>query len=198
MVYEHLLASIHDGSLQPGDRLSDGRIAEEFEVSRTPVREALQRLRDIGVVEASANRFTRVAVVSPRQTIDAMAVWVALCSALVREVVQRVDDDMLERMEQHHRAFVSRLPAQDFQDLARANFDFYAELRAASRNEALLRSLNGVVHMIRLGSLHLPEAIDLEQLAGWQSALLEALRARDLDGALTAVDGLRGIRIPQA
>ena len=63
------------------------QLAEQFGVSRTPVREALQRLREIGVIEASASRFTRVADVTPVQTAQALVVWIALYAALLEEVV---------------------------------------------------------------------------------------------------------------
>lgn len=196
-VYDHLLDAINNGTLQPGDRISDGGLASEFGVSRTPVREAIQRLRDIGVIEASANRFTRVAMVTPRQTRQAMAVWVALYRVLVEEVVPHVPAETISAMEAAHGDFVSLLESGDFAGLARANFDFYAHLRARSRNEILVRSITGVAHMIRLGSLHLPTAIDVTQLARWQEALIVAMHEHSVDGALAAIDGLRGIRIPE-
>src|SRR5690554_8137839 len=88
-IFTILLSGIHEGRLRPGERISDGELAEQFRVSRTPVREAIQRLRDLGLIEASASRYTRVASVTPRQTSNAMAVWVALYGALIDEVVER-------------------------------------------------------------------------------------------------------------
>lgn len=197
MVHDHLLVAINDGTLQPGDRLSDAELAERFGVSRTPVREAIQRLRDIGVIEASANRFTRVAMVSPQQTVNAMAVWVALYRTLVEEVVPELPDETIEVMEADHRRFTALLAGTDFTAIAQANFDFYSRLRDHSRNAVLTRAITGVVYMVRLGSLHLPEAIDVSQLARRQEQLLVALRAHDVPAAIDAIDGLRGIRIPQ-
>ncbi len=60
LVYEQIGAAILDGRLAPGERLRDAELALQLEVSRTPVREALQRLARIGLVEVSASRFTRV------------------------------------------------------------------------------------------------------------------------------------------
>lgn len=197
MVFDHVLGQIHEGILKPGDRISDAGLAKAFGVSRTPVREALQKLRDIGVVEASANRFTRVAVVSPRQTLQAMAVWVALYGALVEEVVPALSDDAIELMEQDHRKYLSLLPQLDYTALARATYSFYGRLSGRSTNPSLIRAIGGVMHMIWLGSLHLPEAIDLTLLAEWQKSLIDAARARDPLAARAAIDGLRSIRIPQ-
>ena len=66
-VYQELLSAIYDGRLEPGQRLNDIALADELGISRTPVREAIQKLRAIGVVESEPNRFTRVAIVSPEQ-----------------------------------------------------------------------------------------------------------------------------------
>lgn len=195
-VYNHLLSAITDGVLQPGDRISDAELAQQFGVSRTPVREAIQRLRDIGVIEASANRFTRVAVVTPEQTAKAMTVWVALFCALVNEVIPSVTDETADRMAQHQEDFVSHLAAENYAGMATSNFAFFNQLVSYTQNEVLERALTSVVHMVRLGSLYLPDAIDVFQLSRWQNALLEAVRSRDTDAAIAAVEGLKGIRIP--
>ena len=50
-VYARIGAAIVDGSLAPGERLRDGDIAAQLGISRTPVREALQRLERFGLVE---------------------------------------------------------------------------------------------------------------------------------------------------
>ncbi len=55
-VYERLLDALMDGRLGPGDRLVMDRLAEELDVSRTPVRDALQRLNREGIVELADRR----------------------------------------------------------------------------------------------------------------------------------------------
>lgn len=197
-LYEHLLGEIHMGVLQPGDRISDGELAKRFGISRTPVREAIQRLRDIGVIEASANRFTRVAVVTPRQTMQAMNVWIILYRALVEEVTPHVTDEAIALMEADHAAYLGHLEALDFSGIARTNFNFYSRLRVLSRNEILVRSVTSVVHMVHLGSLYLPKALDVYGLADWQQVLIDAVKARNVKAAVAAVDGLYGVPIPQS
>jgi len=60
-VYTHLSRWIIDGTLQPEEPLRDQDIAVQLGISRTPVREALRRLEDEGLVETALNRWTRVA-----------------------------------------------------------------------------------------------------------------------------------------
>lgn len=65
LVYERVGAAILDGRLAPGERLRDMELAAQLDVSRMPVREALQRLARIGLVEVAASRFTRVTATTP-------------------------------------------------------------------------------------------------------------------------------------
>jgi DNA-binding GntR family transcriptional regulator len=55
-VYDRLVDALVQGSVKPGDRLIQDRLAEELDVSRTPVRDALLRLKEEGVIEPSGRR----------------------------------------------------------------------------------------------------------------------------------------------
>ncbi|MCU1545387.1 MAG: hypothetical protein JWP30_487 [Homoserinimonas sp.] len=195
-IFESLLAAINDGRLLPGERINDAALADQFEVSRTPVREALQRLRNIGLIEAAPNRFTRVALVSPEETAQAMIVWAALYAALVREVVPHAPPTVADAMREDHDAFLRRLRTRDFLSIATANFAFFHHLTTLTGNGALRRGIESVVHLIRLGSLHLPKSIDVETLARAQSDLLTAVQARDAVAAEASIRLVRNIEVP--
>lgn len=196
-VFDQVLEDIHQGKLQPGERISDNLLAQSFGVSRTPVREALQRLREIGVVEASASRFTRVAVVSPKETAEAMVVWHALFDALLDEVIPQTDDAVLADMTRDHEAFGLSIANMDMQSTATANFAFFQRLSSMTTNASLRRAITSVVHIVRLGSLHLPDYLDFAALSHAQELFLEAVRAKDVTLAHTAMAAVRSIQIPQ-
>jgi DNA-binding GntR family transcriptional regulator len=197
-VFDSILESVHEGRLLPGQRISDVELAEQLGVSRTPVREALQRLREIGIIEASASRFTRIAVVSPQQTADAMVVWLALYSALVTEVIGRVSPEIVARMRADHEEFLAQVNALDPQRIATANANFFSRLMTLSQNPALLRGLNSVVHQIRLGSLHLPDYLDFRTLGESQALLIAAARDHDVAAARGALRMVSLVRVPTA
>jgi DNA-binding GntR family transcriptional regulator len=195
-VFDEILADVHQGRLLPGQRISDGELAEKLGVSRTPVREAIQRLRQIGIVEASASRFTRVAIVSPRQTADAMVVWVSLYKALVDEVAAVVPPEVVASMETEHGRFLQMIEQRDMQRVAMANAAFFNHLVGISRNPFLQSGITSAAHLIQLGSLHLPEQIDLRTLAEAQSLLIAAARAHDPAGARVAIGTIAQIAVP--
>lgn len=64
-VFRHIGSQIVDGTLEPGYRIRDVDVAEELHVSRTPVREALQRLERLGLVVMYPSRYTEVTSVTP-------------------------------------------------------------------------------------------------------------------------------------
>lgn len=63
-VFQHIGAKIVDGHLEPGHRIRDVDVADELHVSRTPVREALQRLERLGLVTMYPSRYTEVTAVT--------------------------------------------------------------------------------------------------------------------------------------
>lgn len=195
-VFDDILDAVIRGELLPGQRISDSELAARFGVSRTPVREALQRLRDIGVIEASASRFTRVADVTPLQTLRAYQVWQALYAVALEEVVPTFDPEVLPALRAAHEEFAAALADRSAQRMATANFVLVSLIAQQSANPILLRSLVSVVHVVRLGSLHLPEYIDLESLYHAQELLIEACERRDIATARRALDVLRSIRVP--
>lgn len=112
-VFQHIGAQIVDGVLEPGYRIRDVDVAEELHVSRTPVREALQRLERLGLVTMYPSRYTEVTAVTPEtveQTLEfagyqagmAARMGVARMSqeereslaALVEEMYTALDDDV--------------------------------------------------------------------------------------------------------
>ncbi len=195
-VFDQLLSEMMSGTLLPGQRVSDADLAVRFGVSRTPIREALQKLRDIGLIEASASRFTRVADVTPEQTNQAYAVWKALYPLLLEDAIPLVDDDTVALLEGDHAEYLAALPTLVGQRIATANFQFFARLNPFTTNAMLLRSLVSVVHIVSMGSLYLPRNIDFMGLSRAQELIIEAARTHDLARAHSAMDVLRGIEVP--
>ncbi|MDA0183615.1 GntR family transcriptional regulator, partial [Solirubrobacter phytolaccae] len=76
--YVTIRDAIVDGTLAPGERLRDAELCAWLGLSRTPVREALNRLEQDGLVETEPQRFTRVTPLDRRAARDAFPVVAAL------------------------------------------------------------------------------------------------------------------------
>lgn len=73
-VFELIGERIVSGALPPGTRIRDAALAAELAVSRTPVREALQRMERMGLVTMYPSRYTEVTAVTP-QTVEAARIF---------------------------------------------------------------------------------------------------------------------------
>ncbi|WP_149083468.1 MULTISPECIES: GntR family transcriptional regulator [Microbacterium] len=71
-VFHHIARLITEGDFAEGDRIRDVDVADELHVSRTPVREALQRLERLGLVTMYPSRYTEVTVVTPQVVSDSL------------------------------------------------------------------------------------------------------------------------------
>lgn len=187
-VYDQILEALQQGRLQPGERLHDGEFAAQLGVSRTPVREALLRLRELGVVEFAPARYTRVAIIDQTQTRHAIAAWVTVYAAIAALAASSgVSPSTLNAMADAHARFVAASEPIDIQALAAANADFYSGPTEHCDNPMLLRCAESVVHVVRLGLIQLPGPLNPAPLRAAQAALLAALTAADPRAARQAV-----------
>jgi DNA-binding GntR family transcriptional regulator len=98
-VYSALRGAIVRGDLFPGAQLSENALAAEMGVSRTPIREALARLRDDRLVEIVPQLGTFVARISEQGVADAQFIREALECAAIRHATQRATSDDIADLE---------------------------------------------------------------------------------------------------
>ena len=140
--YSMILEAIDVGVYRPGDRLVESELAERFGVSRTPIREALQRLetqsllardgRSLIVASLDHNQMAELYVV--RRELEGLAASLAARHANEEEV------RILREMVEADNALVDDAPA-----LARANRRFHTQIHLASHNRYLVQQLD-LVH----------------------------------------------------
>lgn len=103
VVYDKMLAALRDGTLQHGERLNDDELVQWLGVSRTPIREAIAKLVDFGLVEMEANRYTRIATPNAKQFDDTLQVLGGFTELAARWAVPKLDDgtaaDVIDALE---------------------------------------------------------------------------------------------------
>jgi DNA-binding GntR family transcriptional regulator len=148
-VYATLLEAIVSGALPPGSRLRDGDLAAELRVSRTPVREALQRLEDEGLVQTVPGSQTRVTPLQESDAREAVPVVAALHALAARHAVPLLEAADFDRMQEANNAFATALEQSDTPGALEADDAFHAIFVERAGNGELQRSLKRLLPRVR-------------------------------------------------
>jgi DNA-binding GntR family transcriptional regulator len=185
-IFVALKRDIIEGRLEPETIVVEGTLAQQFGVSKGPIREALKRLHQLGLVRAVPRVGYIVSSVSLGDLDEIFTMRLALEPVAARLAAQRASDVELEDLEA-----VARVPlelahdplAQRAPALARSNSEFHHTVAQLSRNgrleatiAVLVDELERVVHMLGF------EPLD-EGLISEHSQLVATLRSRNADEA---------------
>jgi DNA-binding GntR family transcriptional regulator len=175
---------IFAGTLKPGDRLDEQSLAHRFEVSRTPVREALRQLSASGLVEVRPRQGAVVSVITlPRlvEMFEVMAELEAMCARLAARRMSDQERADLKRFVDQCEDFEKKT---DLEGYYAANKVFHDAIYDGSHNEVLAdmtRSLLRRTAPYRRHQLNRPGRIT-ESLAEHKE-VVDAILAYDADGA---------------
>ena len=183
--YGLILEAIDRGVYRPGARLVESELADRFGVSRTPIREALQRLetqslltRDgRSLIVASLDHAQMAELYAVRQELEGLAARLAAQHAAVEEIA------VLRNMVEEDRALLG-----DPEALARANRRFHHQIHLASHNRYLVQQLDLVYRsMALMARTSLAAAGRGDDALAEHSAIVEAIADRNGDRAAEAL-----------
>ena len=190
--YADLKAMILSGRLRPMERLSESRLAELLGVSRTPLREALMKLEEEGLVIGKRNLGYTVVdldigavcdLLVVRGALDACAAELA-CVTATEEDLKRIRDIVVE-MSDVHQTRKSK-PAALARDLE-LGLRIHEIIAEATRNEALIKLTGQVYQQLRLALWLEILWVDLEDTGlSEHQAIADAIMARDGTAAAQA------------
>ncbi|TAM71261.1 MAG: GntR family transcriptional regulator [Microbacteriaceae bacterium] len=149
-VVEEILRAIDAGEFMPGEAINDVDMAARFGVSRTPVREALQRLRVFCVIETAASRYTRIAHPGRNALIEGRVVWVALLGAIVEEIAANPPAMLRDQLNRNLADLRHALDAADDNAAIASVSAYFQSVVSYSRNRTLLESLSAYLHLFGL------------------------------------------------
>ncbi|MEM6323983.1 MAG: GntR family transcriptional regulator, partial [Pseudomonadota bacterium] len=183
--YAMILEAIDVGQYKPGTRLVESELAERFGVSRTPIREALQRLETQSLLTRDG-RSLMVSSLDHNQMSELYAVRTELEGLAARLAAQHASTEevrVLARMVQDDRALLS-----DPSALARANKRFHKQIHLASHNRYLVQQLD-LVHqsMALLATTSLAVEGRGERALEEHQQIVDAIAAHDGDAAYHAL-----------
>lgn len=184
--FEAIREAIVRGDLAPGTAVRDADLAAQLGLSRAPVRDALARLADDGLVETKPQSYTRVTPLVPREVRDAAAVVRLMHELAARTAIPLLTGDHIEAMRQANGRFASATESRDIDAAMIADDDLHGVLVRVSGNNAAAATIERYTPLIRrlerrqfgtgtAGSAR--RSVELHDL------LIDACAARDSDAA---------------
>jgi DNA-binding GntR family transcriptional regulator len=140
--YKLLLLAIEAGTLAPGTRLREVELAQRFQISRTPVREALKRLESQGLVAHEPHYGAMVATLDYGQIVELYQYRELLEAEAARLAAIHASPTEIEVMQ--HMVRSDRLLIEHPQELARTNRLFHQQIRDSARNRYLAQTLENL------------------------------------------------------
>lgn len=178
------------GTLKPGERLDEVSLAEQFNVSRTPVREALLQLSSMGLVEMRPRRGAVVAQIGLKDLLDMFEVMAQLEGICGRLAARRATKAEWERLAGVHDASKRAVNAGNYDAYYQCNVEFHEIIYQASRNPFLAEqtmNLRNRLAPYRRSQLH--QNGRLQGSYDEHTTILTALKNQD---ANTTEDLMRG------
>jgi DNA-binding GntR family transcriptional regulator len=182
-VYARLRDAIVDGTFAPGEVLRDGDLADWLGVSRTPVREALLRLSESGLVLARPGRSTIVAPLEENAVRDARDVVAAMHELAARVAAVRLTDDDLESMRTANARFAAALDAHDADAAVVADDALHDVVVRAAANPAIDAVLDQFTPVVRRAEVLRFLSIDRAASIERHERLIALCEARDAAAA---------------
>ncbi len=185
-----LRAAIRSGSYQPGDRLVERQISKQLGVSHIPVREALTRLEEEGLVERLPRRGARVALLTQRSLEEVSSLRVVLEQLVVKRVQALWTEEAGVRLQAIVDRMTDAAKAGDLEVLHDCDHEFHEELWRLADHQLLLEvvaQLRGRTnHFFRAAAASLAPEEVLEHAASHQR-LLDVIAGGDQAAAARAM-----------
>ena len=183
-VYNYIKRLILAGELEGGQKIPEETIAQQFGVSRTPIREALRRLNEYGLVYLKPRSYAVVVELEPQEAEDVARVRAQLETLAVRQLVENGTEEDFDTLQQIARECQEAFDADDVATTFEKDSQFHLEIarRAGNRHLfELFEKIDAKMQLLRL-VLHLPH----EHLSGFiahHQPLLQHMRNHDKEAA---------------
>lgn len=180
-VAETLRLAIMQGYFEPGDKVNQVLIAEELNVSRTPVREALQILESEGFIEIRPHRGAFITQVTREDVRNVYQIRTLLETEAIRQAVSLIPDSVLAELAEYLSSAQRKIDVGDIAETYAVDVRFHNTITSFAENHLLqemLEGLNNRIHRVRRfiqvrPGPNLPDSFE-EHLV-----ILEAMRDRD-------------------
>jgi DNA-binding GntR family transcriptional regulator len=187
--YYKLRDWIVEGTYEPGKQLRDKDLAEKMGVSRTPIREALLKLEDEGLVVTKPNRSTQVCMIDFAAARHLYSIVWCLEKLALTQAFDSLTEEHIEEMAKANEKFLQKLKKKERIAAWNADNDFHSVIVRLSKNEELQKILADLKQKLKRIDLYYFEKVQDAHLSYEEHAkIIAALKKKDLNAALNAIE----------
>lgn len=169
-------------------RLDERRLSEQLEISRTPVREALARLEQEGLVHIAPRRGVYIVRKTKAEILEIVQVWAALESTAARMVIDKASDDDIASLREMFSTFDDDQVQAHIDEYSETNVEFHQAILKMAQCKLLCEIAEGLfIHMRSIRVSTIGEEDRAHQSIIDHMHIIEALEKRDADLAAQLV-----------
>lgn len=185
-IYNTLKDWIVDGTLAPGEKISDVEIAEYFSVSRTPVREAIQRLADQKLIEIFPGRESRVTELNLSLLRQTYIMLADLHGLAVRFSFDKVSEQTIRQLEQINESIAAACEKKDLRSVQMYDQEFHNVFLDLADNDFLTSFSNTLyIHALRTENMYYSLTESRKNTVDEHAGIIQALRERNVEEAVS-------------
>lgn len=188
--YDILEENIINGTLKPNTRLKISELSERLGISKTPVREAILRLENEGLVVSKANQWTIVAPIKKDSVKDIYPLVYTLEAYCLRQAFPHIDDDVIQELQKINDEIRDANESNHQNAILALDNKFHNLIIDCSGNEEVKPILDSLKKKLQRLELLFYTSKDIHEIPSSfleHESLIHALEQRDLDSALESL-----------
>jgi DNA-binding GntR family transcriptional regulator len=136
-IYSSLRENILSGKYAAGESLIEKRLAEELNVSRTPIREAIRQLELEGLIESIPNKGVTVKGISPKDMEDIYRIRMVLEGLAAKWAIEQITDEEVKKLTEAYDLMEFYTGKADIDAISKLNTEFHDIIYAATKSTVL-------------------------------------------------------------
>ncbi|MDD7263281.1 MAG: GntR family transcriptional regulator [Fusobacterium mortiferum] len=185
-VYDTLKQMIIDGVIKPGERIIETEYSNKFQISRTPIREAIRMLELEGLVENQTTGGVIVKTLTREEISEIYKIRIALESLIIEEIIKKINNQDIKKLE---KVLKNTKKAFEVKDIEKV-FSLFTEFNQILYDIASLPKVTGMINNInlylkRFRKLSIDNPSRKEEAFEDHVQILEAIKNKELSTAIS-------------
>ncbi|MDU7163353.1 MAG: GntR family transcriptional regulator [Anaerococcus vaginalis] len=187
--YDLISKKIISGELKPKTRIRINEMSEALGISRTPVREAILRLEDEGLILSKANRWTMVAPINIDETLNIYPIISSLEQLALKIGFSNINDEVIEELENINENIKKIQSKKNHIKILELDQAFHKEIIDLAHNSEIDSLLDGLKRKVSRVDIYFFEN-DSHKMSSFDehAEIIKYLKKKDLEKALLALE----------